>query len=257
MGNASNQDIILDFFAGSGTTAQAVMELNKQDGRNRKFICAQLPEKTEEKSEAFKAGYKTIAEISKERIRRAAKKIEAEAKREYPILSSLSSERQGKECPDLGFKVYKLKNFGSFRDFSSKDISLSKFKQANLFYGCNASGKTTLTRVFSCLNNGRFVTLELEGCELEISVNDKAINIKNFSDSHIKNKIRVFNSDFIEDNLQLKEGQAKKLSVVIGKENIDIKNDITKLEEELKALKNDKDELNVSVELSLAKLKAH
>ncbi|GHT07531.1 hypothetical protein AGMMS49532_00440 [Endomicrobiia bacterium] len=148
--------------------------------------------------------------------------------------------------------VNKLKNFGSFRDFS-KGTSLPEFKQANLFYGCNASGKTTLTRVFSCLNNGRFVTPELEGCELEISVNDKAINIKNFSDSHIKNKIRVFNSDFIEDNLQLKEGQAKKLYAVIGKENIDIKNDITKLEEERKALKNDKDELNVSVELSQVK----
>lgn len=122
LGNASNQDIILDFFAGSGTTAQAVMELNKQDGGNRKFICVQLPEKTEEKSEAFKAGYKTIAEISKERIRRAAKKIEAEAKREYPILSSLSSERQGKECPDLGFKVYKLKE-SSFKIWRSDMVS--------------------------------------------------------------------------------------------------------------------------------------
>lgn len=119
--------------------------------------------------------------------------------------------------------MYKLKNFGSFRDFSSKDISLPKFKQANLFYGCNASGKTTLTRVFSCLNNGRFVTLELEGCELEISVNDKAINIKNFSDSHIKNKIRVFNSDFIEDNLQLKEGQAKNYPLLSEKKTLTLK----------------------------------
>jgi adenine-specific DNA-methyltransferase len=74
--------ITLDFFAGSGTTAQAVMELNKDDGGNRKFICVQLPEKTEENSEAFKAGYKTIAEISKERIRRAAKKIETKVKEE-------------------------------------------------------------------------------------------------------------------------------------------------------------------------------
>ncbi|GHT07528.1 DNA methylase N-4 [Endomicrobiia bacterium] len=120
-GNDSNS-ITLDFFAGSGTTAQAVMELNKEDGGNRKFICVQLPEKTEEKSEAFKAGYKTIAEISKERIRRAAKKIEDEAKREYPILSSLSSERQGKECPDLGFKVYKLKE-SSFKIWRSDMVS--------------------------------------------------------------------------------------------------------------------------------------
>ena len=70
-------DIILDFFAGSATTAHAVMQLNAEDGGNRKFIMVQLPETCDEKSEAFKAGYKTIAEISKERIRRAGKKIKA------------------------------------------------------------------------------------------------------------------------------------------------------------------------------------
>ncbi|MGO9481704.1 MAG: site-specific DNA-methyltransferase [Candidatus Kryptoniota bacterium] len=74
---ADNQedDIVLDFFAGSGTTAQAVMELNKEDGGDRKFILVQLPEKTDEDSEAYKAGYKTIADICKERIRRAIKKM--------------------------------------------------------------------------------------------------------------------------------------------------------------------------------------
>ncbi len=68
-------DIILDFFAGSSTTAHAVMQLNAEDGGNRKFIMVQLPEPCDEKTEAFKAGYETIAEISKERIRRAGKKI--------------------------------------------------------------------------------------------------------------------------------------------------------------------------------------
>lgn len=67
--------IVLDFFAGSGTTAHAVMELNSEDGGNRKWICVQLPEATDEESEAYKAGYKNIAEIAKERIKRAAKKI--------------------------------------------------------------------------------------------------------------------------------------------------------------------------------------
>ena len=71
-------DTVLDFFAGSGTTAQAVMELNKEDGGNRKFILVQLPEKTDEDSEAYKAGYKTIADICKERIKRAIKRIEEE-----------------------------------------------------------------------------------------------------------------------------------------------------------------------------------
>jgi len=68
-------DIILDFFSGSATTAHAVMQLNAEDGGNRKFIMVQLPEPCDEKSEAFKAGYKNICEIGKERIRRAAKKI--------------------------------------------------------------------------------------------------------------------------------------------------------------------------------------
>lgn len=69
------EDIILDFFAGSGTTGQAVMDLNAEDGGNRKWICVQLDEKTDEDSEASKAGYKTISEIAKERIRRVGKKI--------------------------------------------------------------------------------------------------------------------------------------------------------------------------------------
>lgn len=71
----NEENIILDFFAGSATTAHAVMQLNAEDGGNRRFIMVQLPEATDEKSEAFKAGYPTIAEISKERIRRAAAKI--------------------------------------------------------------------------------------------------------------------------------------------------------------------------------------
>ncbi len=86
--------IILDFFSGSATTAHAVMQLNAEDGGNRKFIMVQLPEKTDEKSEAFKAGYKNICEIGKERIRRAGKKI----KEENPNAESL----------DTGFRVFKL-----------------------------------------------------------------------------------------------------------------------------------------------------
>lgn len=76
--NTSDDSIILDFFSGSATTAHAVMQLNAEDGGNRKFIMVQLPEETDEKSEAYKAGYKNICEIGKERIRRAAKKIAQE-----------------------------------------------------------------------------------------------------------------------------------------------------------------------------------
>ena len=87
--------IILDFFSGSATTAHAVMQLNAEDGGNRKFIMVQLPEATDEKSEAYKAGYKNICEIGKERIRRAGKKI----KEESPLTT---------QDLDTGFRVLKL-----------------------------------------------------------------------------------------------------------------------------------------------------
>ena len=108
--------LILDFFSGSATTAHAVMQLNSEDGGNRKFIMVQLPEKTDEKSEAFKAGYKNICEIGKERIRRAGKKI----KEESPLTT---------QDLDIGFRVLKLDST-NMQDiyYSPKDIS-----QADLF----------------------------------------------------------------------------------------------------------------------------
>lgn len=75
---ANNDDVILDFFSGSATTAHAVMQMNAEDGGHRKFIMVQLPEKCDEASEAYKAGYKNICEIGKERIRRAGDKIRSE-----------------------------------------------------------------------------------------------------------------------------------------------------------------------------------
>ena len=77
--NSEKDILVLDFFSGSATTAHAVMQLNAEDGGHRKFILVQLPEKTDEKSEAFKAGYPNICEIGKERIRRAGRKIREEA----------------------------------------------------------------------------------------------------------------------------------------------------------------------------------
>ena len=87
--------LILDFFSGSATTAHAVMQLNAEDGGHRKFIMVQLPEETDPKSEAYKAGYKNICEIGKERIRRAGKKI----KEENPLTT---------QDLDIGFRVLKL-----------------------------------------------------------------------------------------------------------------------------------------------------
>lgn len=98
--SSNRSDLILDFFSGSGTTAHAVMKLNSEDGGNRKFIMVQLPEKTEEDSEAYKAGYKNICEIGKERIRRAGEKVKQEMLEKDPSadVSNL----------DVGFKVFKL-----------------------------------------------------------------------------------------------------------------------------------------------------
>ena len=93
--NSLNDDdfIILDFFAGSATTAQAVLEQNKEVGVNRKFILVQLPEKCDENSEAYKAGYKTIADIAKERIRRVIQKIEKEKKENKNLLSDVEENK--------------------------------------------------------------------------------------------------------------------------------------------------------------------
>ena len=93
--SVGSNDIVLDFFSGSATTAHAVMQLNAEDGGKRKFIMVQLPEATDEKSEAYKAGYKNICEIGKERIRRAGKKI----KEESPLTT---------QDLDTGFRVLKL-----------------------------------------------------------------------------------------------------------------------------------------------------
>jgi adenine-specific DNA-methyltransferase len=94
---SNNEEIVLDFFSGSATTAHAVMQLNAEDGGNRKFIMVQLPEPTDEKSEAFKAGYKNISEIGKERIRRAGEKIKADNK-----------DKEGIDYLDIGFRVLKV-----------------------------------------------------------------------------------------------------------------------------------------------------
>ena len=104
-------EIVLDFFSGSATTAHAVMQLNAEDGGNRQFIMVQLPELCAEKSEAYKAGYKTIAEIGKERIRRAGAKIKAELEQKASQRGqgSLLEEDSTRTTPlDIGFRVLKV-----------------------------------------------------------------------------------------------------------------------------------------------------
>lgn len=112
----SNDDVVLDFFSGSATTAHAVMQLNAEDGGSRKHIMVQLPEPTDEKSEAFKAGYKKISDIARERINRAGEKIKADfadklAERETPL--------------DVGYRTYKLAdtNFTKWQSAPTGDLT--------------------------------------------------------------------------------------------------------------------------------------
>ena len=124
--NYTENQIVLDFFSGSATTAHAVMQLNAEDGGNRKFIMVQLPEATDEKSEAYKAGYKNICEIGKERIRRAGKKILEEQKAKQGNLFSPSGESEG--GLDTGFRVLKLDSsnmqdvYYTPADFNERDL---------------------------------------------------------------------------------------------------------------------------------------
>ena len=145
--DANSEDTVLDFFAGSGTTAHAVMAQNAEDGGNRKWICVQLPEETAEDSEAQKAGYKTIADIARERIRRAGDKIQAELVQKKVPSRGLKeaagyNDREVKEVEgdvasdlDIGFKSFALEtsNYRQWRVLTKNDDVETLKKQAKLF----------------------------------------------------------------------------------------------------------------------------
>jgi adenine-specific DNA-methyltransferase len=113
---SARDSVVIDFFAGSGTTAHAVMAQNAKDGGNRKFILVQLPEQVEPESEAAKAGFDNIAEITKERVRRAGKKIIEESNGELNL--------KGEDALDFGFRVLKL-NESNIEDWNSEEASKS------------------------------------------------------------------------------------------------------------------------------------
>ena len=155
--STQKNDLILDFFSGSGTTAHAVMDLNKEDGSNRKYICVQLPEKTDEKSEAYKAGYKTIADIAKERIRRAGKKIQKEInaeqeKKKGEFNFDKSELENQKSSIDIGFKVLKLSNsnFKQWQQIKGNDAKALE-AQMKLFVDPVSESATTENMVYELL----------------------------------------------------------------------------------------------------------
>ena len=150
---SDKDSIILDFFSGSGTTAHAVMQLNAEDGGNRKYIMVQLPEETPEDSEARKAGYNTIPDIAKERIRRAGKKI----KKESPLTTA---------DLDTGFRVFRLDE-GNYEDVerSPNDINQA---QLDLFLDNIKTDRNELDLLFGCmLDWGVQLSLPMEQEEVD------------------------------------------------------------------------------------------
>lgn len=169
MANVEEDDVVLDFFSGSATTAHAIMKLNAEDGGYRKFILVQLPEKADESSEAYKAGYKTICDIGEERIRRAGKKIQEEQKQKEP---NMFDNNEAKQPLDLGFRVFRV-DTSNMKDvyFAPKDLD------QNLLDGLFDDVKedrTELDLLYGCmLNWGVQLSLpiskeEVDGCNIYI-----------------------------------------------------------------------------------------
>ena len=160
----SKESTILDFFSGSATTAHAVMQLNAEDGGHRKFIMVQLPEKCDEKSEAYKAGYKTICEIGKERIRRAGEKIRIDLGGDAAInlfAATDNPDLEDKLCKKFDEKMDRVKNLDiGFRVLKLDDTNMKDVYYApddydqNMLAGLESNIKddrTDLDLLFGCL----------------------------------------------------------------------------------------------------------
>lgn len=149
-------DIILDFFSGSGSIAQAILELNEEDGGNRKLICVQMPEQLEETSEAYKSGYRTIADICRTRIQRVIAKLQTARERELPL------EIKGL----LGFDSFKIapSNFKAWRDKVESDELL---QQLEIFRQSEKDGSQTENMLYELLlKSGLPLTAKIETVEV-------------------------------------------------------------------------------------------
>ena len=173
-----SDSLILDFFSGSATTAHAVMKLNAEDGGNRKFIMVQLPEKTDEKSEAYKAGYSTICEIGKERIRRAGKKVKEE-----------NADKEGIDKLDIGFRVLKLDS----SNMNDVYYTPQQFNMQDLFEENIKSDRTTEDLLFQ-------VMLE-HGIELSAKIETKQLNGKKVHFVDDNYLIACFDTDVNESTI--------------------------------------------------------
>ena len=181
--------IVLDFFSGSATTAHAVMQLNAEDGGNRKFIMVQLLEKCDEKSEAYKAGYKTICEIGQERIRRAGKKIKEEG--------GLTTQDL-----DVGFRVLKL-NSSNMQEVYYNPSAMTQDILAMTVDNVKAD-RTPLDLLFQ-------VMLDL-GIELSAKIDEHTVNGKTYYAVNENDIIACF--DDIDNDLITQVAKQKPLYAV-------------------------------------------
>ena len=177
LGNLKKDDIALDFFSGSGTTAHAVMNLNAEDGGNRKYILVQLPEAIKEDKSAYKEGYRTIDEIGRERIRRAAKKIQ---------------EETGADI-DYGFKVYSLKSLEeeviTNLDYFDDNPKLFLDDMVGIFDTDKSKGKDVILSTY----------LALDGYGL--SVNTQKYRLSNVEADKIENSIYMIDNGLDSDDV--------------------------------------------------------
>ena len=218
--SCDENDLILDFFAGSGTTAHAVMDLNKEDGGSRKYICVQLPELTDEKSEANKSGYKTIAEISKERIRRVAKKIKEEINTEIKKIQSETTKLQRElqideiktEIENLKTKIEQLRN----QDLGFKVLKLevSNFKQWEQIEGKDAKALAEQMKLF--------VDPVSESATIENMVHELILKSGKDLNSSIEKKGNYFKINNTEMILLLEKATQEIIDAVIAEKPIKV-----------------------------------
>ena len=187
---AEQDSIILDFFSGSATTAHAVMQLNAEDGGNRKFILVQLPEETTEDSEAYKAGYKNICEIGMERIRRAGKKI----KEENPLTT---------QDLDTGFRVFRVESSNYEEvEHTPKDWNQD---QLDLFLNNIKSDRTDLDLLFGCMLDW--------GVQLSLPMTTEEVDGKNIYTVNEGDLVACF-ADKVTDNVVRAMAEKQPLRVI-------------------------------------------
>jgi adenine-specific DNA-methyltransferase len=209
-----NNSIILDFFSGSATTAHAVMQLNAEDGGNRKFIMVQLPEKTQEDSEAYKAGYKNICEIGKERIRRAGELVKKDLIEKNSKLDK-DEEKVDPNKLDIGFKVFKLDE-SNFKEWdSSKEPTV---EQLELFADPIKEGKSEEEVLYEVLLKYGVFDQEVK----KLKINNK--DIYSISDNYLV----IMLSNKIEDK-DIEEIKKLKPKVVIFRDSGFNGNDTVKI----------------------------